>query len=102
MIISVVSDLVSFVHDSPDQRRILFRVYADHEERRLRIRRFQNIQDLRRPIRVRAVVKSQRDLMLAARALMIKRRKLRKLYHQGAGGEHQVALTFDDGPDPDW
>src|SRR5437763_101560 len=24
------------------------------------------------------------------------------LYHQGAGGEHQVAITFDDGPDPDW
>jgi peptidoglycan-N-acetylglucosamine deacetylase len=24
------------------------------------------------------------------------------LYHQGAGGEHQVALTFDDGPDPEW
>jgi cellulose synthase/poly-beta-1,6-N-acetylglucosamine synthase-like glycosyltransferase/peptidoglycan/xylan/chitin deacetylase (PgdA/CDA1 family)/spore germination protein YaaH len=24
------------------------------------------------------------------------------LYHQGAGGTHQVALTFDDGPDPDW
>jgi peptidoglycan-N-acetylglucosamine deacetylase len=24
------------------------------------------------------------------------------LYHQGAGGEHQVALTFDDGPDDDW
>jgi len=24
------------------------------------------------------------------------------LYHQGAGGEHQVALTFDDGPDPKW
>ncbi len=24
------------------------------------------------------------------------------LYHQGAGGEHQVALTFDDGPDPLW
>ena len=22
------------------------------------------------------------------------------LYHQGAGGEHQVAITFDDGPDP--
>src|SRR5262249_18768407 len=22
------------------------------------------------------------------------------LYHQGVGGEHQVALTFDDGPDP--
>ncbi|PYL19107.1 MAG: hypothetical protein DME30_01615 [Verrucomicrobia bacterium] len=24
------------------------------------------------------------------------------LYHQGAGGEHQVAITFDDGPDPKW
>ncbi len=24
------------------------------------------------------------------------------LYHQGAGGEHQVVLTFDDGPDPTW
>ena len=24
------------------------------------------------------------------------------LYHQGAGTEHQVALSFDDGPDPTW
>src|SRR5260370_16199582 len=24
------------------------------------------------------------------------------LYHQGAGSEHQVAITFDDGPDPGW
>src|SRR5438874_1497897 len=24
------------------------------------------------------------------------------LYQQGAGGEHQVAITFDDGPDPQW
>src|SRR5213596_2991832 len=24
------------------------------------------------------------------------------LYHQGAAGEHQVAITFDDGPDPRW
>jgi cellulose synthase/poly-beta-1,6-N-acetylglucosamine synthase-like glycosyltransferase/peptidoglycan/xylan/chitin deacetylase (PgdA/CDA1 family) len=24
------------------------------------------------------------------------------LYHQGAGGPHEVALTFDDGPDPEW
>jgi peptidoglycan-N-acetylglucosamine deacetylase len=24
------------------------------------------------------------------------------LYHQGAGSEHQVAITFDDGPDPKW
>ncbi len=24
------------------------------------------------------------------------------LYHTGAGGEHEVAMTFDDGPDPKW
>ncbi len=24
------------------------------------------------------------------------------LYHQGAGGAHEVAITFDDGPDPVW
>ena len=24
------------------------------------------------------------------------------LYHEGAGGEHEVSLTFDDGPDPKW
>src|SRR3989441_6249653 len=24
------------------------------------------------------------------------------LYHQGAGGEHQVVITLDDGPDPRW
>jgi cellulose synthase/poly-beta-1,6-N-acetylglucosamine synthase-like glycosyltransferase/peptidoglycan/xylan/chitin deacetylase (PgdA/CDA1 family)/spore germination protein YaaH len=24
------------------------------------------------------------------------------LYHQGTAGEHQVAITFDDGPDPRW
>ena len=24
------------------------------------------------------------------------------LYHQGAGAEHSVAITFDDGPDPKW
>src|SRR3954471_15062973 len=28
--------------------------------------------------------------------------KFPTLYHQGPGGEHQVALTFDDGPDPKW
>lgn len=24
------------------------------------------------------------------------------LYHEGAGGEHEVAITFDDGPSPEW
>jgi len=35
-------------------------------------------------------------------AKYIKFPKFPTLYHQGAGGEHQVAISFDDGPDPRW
>ena len=35
-------------------------------------------------------------------AKYVKFPKFPTLYHQGAGGEHQVAVSFDDGPDPQW
>jgi len=35
-------------------------------------------------------------------AKYVKFPKFPTLYHQGAGGEHQVAVSFDDGPDPRW
>src|SRR5205809_3465896 len=35
-------------------------------------------------------------------AKYVKSAQFPTLYHQGAGGEHQVAITFDDGPDPRW
>ncbi len=35
-------------------------------------------------------------------AKYVKFPKFPTLYHQGAGGEHQVAISFDDGPDPRW
>ena len=37
MIISMVSDLVSFRHDPADERRIFLRVRADEKERRLHV-----------------------------------------------------------------
>ena len=75
MIISVVPDLVTFVDDAPNEARIFLRVHAHEKERRLHVRRFQNVENLRRPSRIGTVVESDRDLMLAARALMIERRK---------------------------
>jgi len=35
-------------------------------------------------------------------AKYVKFPKFPTLYHQGAGGEHQVVISFDDGPDPRW
>ncbi len=50
------------------------------KERCLYVGCFQNVEHLRRPLRIGAIVKRDRDLMLAARALMIERGKLRELY----------------------
>src|ERR1700720_2354804 len=78
MIISVVSNLVSFIDNSPDESRIFFRVYSNHKERGLRVGRFQNVQNLGRPLRIRTIIKRERDLMFATGALMVQRRKLGK------------------------
>ena len=47
-----------------------------------------------------------RDLSVDAQGYLtakyIKFPEFPTLYHQGAGAEHQVAITFDDGPDPQW
>ena len=79
MIIGVISDLVALRHDSPNESRIMFGVDPDQKKRRLHFGRFQDVENLRRPFRIRPVVESERDLVFAARALMIKRRELRKL-----------------------
>ena len=80
MVIGVVPDLVSFVDDATNKPRVTFRVHPDDEKRGLYVCRFQDVQNLRRPSRIGAVVKSDCDLMLAARALVIKRREFRKLH----------------------
>src|ERR1051326_1369634 len=77
MIVSVISDLVAFVNNATNKPRVPLRIYTHEEKRGLHIGGFQNIQDLWRPSRVRAVVKSDCDLMLAARAPVIKSRELR-------------------------
>ena len=49
---------------------------------------FQNVENLRRPFRIGAIIKRDRDLMLAARALMIERRELRELYDSSPSDNH--------------
>ena len=79
MIISVVPNLVPFVDNSPDQPGIFLGVHSDQKERGLRVCRFQNVQNLWRPSRVRTIIKRDRNLMLPTRALMIQGRKLGEL-----------------------
>ena len=79
MIIRVVSNLVTFVDNSLNQSRIFLSIYSDQEESGLHVRLFQDIENLRRPFRIRTVIERNRDLMLAARALMIQRRELWKV-----------------------
>ena len=78
MVVGVISDLVAFRHDPPNESRIIFGVYTDEKERGFHFRCFQNVENLRCPFRIRPVVKCDRDLMRTAGALMIKGRELRK------------------------
>src|SRR6266568_2563649 len=78
MIIGVVSNLVSFFDNATNKARVALRVYAHQEKRCLYVRSFENIQDLWRPSRIRTVVKSDCDLVLAACALVIQSWELRE------------------------
>ena len=78
MIIGVVPNLVSFVDNATNEPRVTLRVYAHEEKGRFHVRGFKNIQDLWRPSRIRAVVKSDCDLVLAAKALVIQSGELRE------------------------
>ena len=79
MIIGVIPDLVSFGDDPPNEIGIALRVHADEEKRGLDLRRFEDVENLRRPFRVGAVVERERDFVRLSAALMIERGKLRKL-----------------------
>src|SRR5215210_6965875 len=79
VVIRVVSDLVAFRQDSPDQARIFLGVCAHEKEGSFDVLLLQDVENLRGPFWIRAIVKSQGYLMGCARALMIKRRKLREL-----------------------
>src|SRR5438067_9297870 len=80
MIISVVPALVPFVDNATNKPLVTLGVHAHEEKRSFCVRRFENVQDLWRPPRIRAVVKSDCDLMFATSALVIQRRELCKLY----------------------
>src|SRR4030095_9984467 len=71
MVIGMVPDLMSFVDDAANKRRVTLRVYPYDEERGLFVCCLKNIQNFRRPSRIGAIIKSDCDLMLATRSLVI-------------------------------
>src|SRR5262245_56416377 len=71
MVIGMVPDFVSFVDDPTNKRRVTLCVYSDYEKCGLYVCGFKNVQDFRRPSRIRTVIKGNCDLMLAACTLMI-------------------------------
>src|SRR5262245_57579144 len=78
MVVRVVADLVPLRHNSPNEIRIFFRVHADEEKSGFYSSRLQNVEDLRRPLGIRAIVKGQCDLVFTTDALVIEGRKFRK------------------------
>src|SRR6478736_1613433 len=80
MVIGMVPDLVAFVENATNKRRVTLCVYSDDEKGGLYVCCLKNVQNFRRPSRIGAVIKSDCDLMLAARALVIQRREFRKLH----------------------
>src|ERR1051325_3219263 len=80
MVICMVTDFVSFVHNPANKRRVTFRVHTDDEERGFYVRGFQNVQNLWGPSRIGTVIKCEGDLMLATCALVVQRRKLGELH----------------------
>ena len=78
MIISVITYFMSLSDNAPNEIWVTFRIHADEKKRRLYLRRLQDIENLRRPLRVGPVVKCQGDLVRVARTLMIQGRELRK------------------------
>src|SRR5437016_12039332 len=91
MIISVVSDLVPVIHDATDKLRITFRICPHEEKRSLHVCSFEDVQDLRGPSRIGAIIKTDCNLMLAAGPLMVEGRKLREFYVL----RREIALRVD-------
>src|SRR5512133_3500864 len=71
MVIGMVPDLVAFVDNATNKRRVTLCVYSDDKKRGLYVCCLKNVQNFRRPSRIGAVIKSDCDLMLGACALVI-------------------------------
>ncbi len=64
MRVGVAPQFIAVRKNALHQRRIGLRIRADHEERRLHVLAFENVENLRRPLGIGAVVEGERDLLL--------------------------------------
>ena len=94
MVVGVVADLVSLGDDPPNEIGILLCVRPDEEKRRGDAVCLQDVEDARRPFRVRSVIEGERDLMFATRSLVIEGEEVRELQIRRA----QMAIGFDMNP----
>src|SRR5438874_3211046 len=78
VIISVITYFVTLIDNAPNEIWVTFGIDTYQKKRGLYLCRLQNIEDLRRPLRIRSVVKCQRHFVCIARALMIQGWELRK------------------------
>ena len=90
VVIGMISDLVAFRHDPPNESRVFFRVCSDEKKSRLHVCCFQDIEHLGRPFRVGSIIESEGDLMRVASTLMIERWELWEL--RICGG--QIAIVI--------
>ena len=74
MRVSVVADFMAFLDDAFDQLRILLRFAAHEKKRGLDVPRLEDVEDERRPFRIRSIVEGQGDIVFAARALVVENR----------------------------
>ncbi len=68
MAVRVIADRMAGRCDGAQQRRLALRAFADREERGVHARLREQIEDLRRPARIRTVVERQVDLLAHARS----------------------------------
>ena len=84
--VGVAADDMAFIDLAADDLRIVFHVPADHEERRRRALGLEDVEDLRRPARIGAVVEGQGHLA----------RLLAQSLDNPCRREHLVGLVTDE------
>src|SRR5207237_7362282 len=107
VIIGVITYFVTLIDNAPNEIWVTFGIDTYQKKRGLYLCRLQIIEDLRRPLRIRSVVKCQRHFVCIARALMIQGWELRKfgivdgkiiiLVH--CQGAHSIGSGFIHGDD---
>jgi len=103
----VVADLMAFAIDPPHEAGVVAGNLADHEKRALNVELFENVQDLRRPLRIRSVVEAQRNFVGVITVLLHRVGEWVRIHlflgdHVVVQGNGCVVIHGDDAPAVLW